>query len=358
MFRKVNVGIIGCGNIAGVMAATLKKMGSVRCYAVASRSLSKAQTFAEEWGAKVAYGSYEELVQDKKVDLVYIATPHSEHYANAMLCIKNKKAVLCEKAFMANRKQAEEVLTYAQSQKVLVAEAIWTRYMPMLKTIKEVLASGVIGEPVMLTGNLGYQMEQKERLNNPALAGGALLDVGVYALNFASMIFGNDVEKITSTCTYTASGVDRQSSFTLTYKNGKMAVLNCTMSGLSDRMGCIYGTNGYAIIENINNYESMTVYNNQYKKVGFYKKAKQISGYEYEVEACVKALKQGWLQCPQMPHDEILKMMEWMDELRKEWGVVYPFEVPENGLIENKEDIQDDISRDEISQVVQVDEEK
>lgn len=326
MFRKLNVGIIGCGKIASVMAATLKKMNSARCYAVASRTLSKAQVFATEWGAKVAYGSYEELVKDKKVDLIYIATPHSEHYANAKLCIENKKPILCEKAFMANRKQAEEILALAQEKKVLVAEAIWTRYMPMLKTMKDVLASGVIGEPVMLTGNLGYMMEHKERLNDPALAGGALLDVGVYALNFASMIFGNDIEKMTSTCTYTESGVDRQSSFTLTYKNGKMAVLNTTMSGISDRMGIIYGTNGYAVIENINNFESMSVYNNEYKKVAVYKRPKQISGYEYEVEACSKALKEGWIQCPQMPHEEILKMMEWMDELRKEWGVVYPFE--------------------------------
>lgn len=336
MFRKINVGIIGCGNIAGVMAATLKRMSSVRCYAVASRSISKAEQFAEQWGAKAAYGSYEELVQDKKVDLVYIATPHSEHYDNAMLCIRNKKAVLCEKAFMANQKQAEEILTFAESQQVLVAEAMWTRYMPMLKTIKEVLESGVIGEPVMLTGNLGYEMEHKERLNDPALAGGALLDVGVYALNFASMLFGNEIEKMTSACTYTDTGMDRQSSFTLIYKNGKMAVLNCTMSGVSDRHGMIYGTKGYAVIENINNFESMTVYNKEYQKVGFYKRAKQISGYEYEVEACVKALKEGWLQCPDMPHAETLKMMEWMDALRQEWGVVYPFE--KQNAIQNKKE--------------------
>lgn len=325
-FRKINVGILGCGHIAELMAATLKRMHSARCYAVASRSPSKADQFAEQWGAKNAYGSYEELVRDKKVDLVYIATPHSEHYANAMLCIRHKKPVLCEKAFMANRKQAEEILELAKAEQVFVTEAIWTRYMPMLGTIREVLESGVIGEPVMLTANLGYEMEQKERLNNPALAGGALLDVGIYALNFASMLFGDDIEKMTSTCTYTDTGMDRQSSFTLTYKNGRMAVLNCTMSGISDRHGMIYGTKGYAVIENINNFESMTVYNKEYKKVGFYKRPKQISGYEYEVEACVRALKEGWLQCPAMPHAETIKMMEWMDALRKEWGVVYPFE--------------------------------
>lgn len=326
VLKKLNVGIMGCGRIAGVMADTLKKMKSARCYAVASRSQSKAQLFADKWGAKAAYGSYEELVADKKVDLIYIATPHSEHYANVMLCIRNKKPVLCEKAFMANKGQAEDVLAFAQSEKVFVGEAMWTRYMPMRKTIKEVLSSGVIGVPVMLTANLGYSIEEKERLVDPSLAGGALLDLGVYALNFASMVFGDEVEKITSACTYAGTGVDAQDSFTLTYADGKMAVLNCTMRGISDRQGVIYGTKGYMVVENINNFDTLSVYNQEYKKIGFYKKPKQISGYEYEIEACGKALKEGWLQCPDMTHEEILKMMEWMDLLRRQWNVAYPFE--------------------------------
>lgn len=338
MLKKYNVGIIGCGKIAEVMASTIKKMNSVRCYAVASRSIDKAQTFAEKCGVKCAYGSYEELVKDKKVDLVYIATPHSEHYANAMLCIQNSKPVLCEKAFTANAKQAEKLLTLAREKKVFIAEAMWTRYMPMLKTIKEVLRSGVIGEPVMLTGNLGYMIDEKERMNDPALAGGALLDLGVYALNFASMIFGNEIKKITSACTYTASGLDRQNSMTIIYEDGRMAVLNSTMRGVSDRQGIIYGTKGYAVIQNINNFESMEVFDEFNKKVGAYKRPRQISGYEYEVEACVKALKSGWLQCPDMPHSEILFIMQQMDAVRNQWGIQFPFEQEENvsGQIEEK----------------------
>lgn len=329
MFKKYNIGIIGSGNIAGVMADTIKRMKNVRLYAVASRSKVKADVFAEKYGCKKAYGSYEELASDSKVDLVYIATPHSEHYENAKLCLLNGKPVLCEKAFTANAAQAKELIRISQERRVLLAEAIWTRYMPMLATIREVLGSGIIGELKTLTANLGYLIERVARLQEPALAGGALLDVGVYTLNFASMIFGDDIETIESSCTYTKTGVDEQNSITIYYKDGRMAVLNSSMISLSDRKGIIYGTKGFAIIENINNYESITVFDPRYKEVASYKRPRQISGYEYEVEACIKALENGEIECGEMPHSEIIRMMEIMDGLRAKWGIVYPFEKSE-----------------------------
>ena len=329
MFKKYNIGIIGSGNIAGVMADTIKRMKNVRLYAVASRSKVKADVFAEKYGCKKAYGSYEELASDSKVDLVYIATPHSEHYENAKLCLLNGKPVLCEKAFTANAAQAKELIRISQERRVLLAEAIWTRYMPMLATIREVLGSGIIGEPKTLTANLGYLIERVARLQEPALAGGALLDVGVYTMNFASMIFGDDIETIESSCTYTKTGVDEQNSITIYYKDGRMAVLNSSMISLSDRKGIIYGTKGFAIIENINNYESITVFDPRYKEIASYKRPRQISGYEYEVEACIKALENGEIECGEMPHSEIIRMMEIMDGLRAKWGIVYPFEKSE-----------------------------
>ena len=329
MFKKYNIGIIGSGNIAGVMADTIKRMKNVRLYAVASRSKVKADVFAEKYGCKKAYGSYEELASDSKVDLVYIATPHSEHYENAKLCLLNGKPVLCEKAFTANAAQAKELIRISQERRVLLAEAIWTRYMPMLATIREVLGSGIIGEPKTLTANLGYLIERVARLQEPALAGGALLDVGVYTLNFASMIFGDDIETIESSCTYTKTGVDEQNSITIYYKDGRMAVLNSSMISLSDRKGIIYGTKGFAIIENINNYESITVFDTRYKEIASYKRPRQISGYVYEVEACIKALENGEIECGEMPHSEIIRMMEIMDGLRAKWGIVYPFEKSE-----------------------------
>lgn len=326
MFEKYNIGIMGSGNIAGVMAETIKKMKNVKLYAVASRTKVKAEVFAGKYGCKKAYGSYEELVADKKVDLIYIATPHSEHFENARLCILNGKPVLCEKAFTANAAQAEELIRLAREKDVFIAEAMWTRYMPMLTTILEVLGSGIIGELKTLTANLGYVIDKVPRLREPSLAGGALLDVGVYTLNFASMILGNNIESIESTCTYTETGVDEQNSITIRYMDGKMAVLNSSMVSLSDRKGVIYGTKGYAVIDNINNFESITVYDIHYKQLASYKRPKQISGYEYEVEACLRALDAGELECIQMPHSETIRMMKIMDDIRKQWGVVYPFE--------------------------------
>lgn len=329
MLVKFNVGIMGAGNIAGVMANTLNKMKNVKCYAVASREQVKADAFAGKYGCKKAYGSYEELVMDKKVDLIYIATPHSEHFDNAKLCIEHGKPVLCEKAFTANASQAEELIRLAKEKGVFLAEAIWTRYMPMLATIKEVIGSGIIGDPKTLTANLGYVIDSVPRLQDPALAGGALLDVGVYTLNFALMIFGNDIGKIVSNCTYTKSGVDEQNSVTLQYEDGKVAHLNSSMVSISDRKGIIYGTKGFAIVENINNFESITVYDASYKKIAFYKAPKQISGYEYEVEASIRAVREKKLECPQMPHSETLRVMKLMDGIRREWNIVYPFEKTE-----------------------------
>lgn len=326
MFKRINMGILGAGNIAGTMAETVNKMMGVKCYAIASRTLEKAEGFGAAHGIKKCYGSYEELLADKKVDLVYVATPHSEHYENVKLCIRHKKPVLCEKAFMANAAQTEAILKLAEEEDVLVTEAMWIRYMPMYRKIREVLDSGIIGDVRMVSANLCYAIEGKKRLVEPALAGGALLDLGVYPIHFASMILGTEVEKTESSCDMLSTGVDRQESITLHYKNGAMAVLTASMSVISDRIGGIYGTKGYAVIENINNFESMAVYNEKHEKIAFYKAPKQISGYEYEVEACVKALREGWKQCPQLPHAETLRIMRLMDGLRAQWGVKYPFE--------------------------------
>lgn len=324
--KNYRIGIMGAGKIACTMAKTIAGMEQAECYAIASRTLEKAEAFAEEYGFEKAYGSYEELAADDNVDLIYVATPHSEHLANARLCINHHRPVLVEKSFTANAKQARELLSLAEKEKVLVTEAIWVRYMPFLAKIKEVLESGVVGRPTLLTANLGYNIAENQRLTDPALAGGALLDVGVYALNFAAMLFGNDFISSVSTCTFCDTGVDEQDSMTLIYSDGRMAVLNASMLSISDRKGIIHCEKGFIIIENINNFESMTVYDAGYQQIAFYEREKQITGYEYEVEAALQAIEAGELECPQMPHEETIRMMEIMDSFRAEWRLRYPFE--------------------------------
>lgn len=326
IMKEYSVGIMGTGGMAHKMARTLAVMDGVKCGAAASRTLEKAQRFADEFEIEKAYGSYEELAADDSIDMIYIATPHSEHLANARICIHHHKPVLVEKAFTANVKQAEELFSYAEKENVFVTEAIWVRYMPFLNKIKEVLASGVIGTPTMLTANLGYDIDHNKRLTDPMLAGGALLDVGVYALNFACMLFGDDYERICSACTYHTTGVDEQDSMTLIYPDGKMAVLNASMLSVSDRKGIIHGDKGFMIIENINNFESISVYNKARKRIAYYEREKQITGYEYEVQSALEAIENGKFECSEMPHNETIHMMQLMDTLRKQWKIKYPFE--------------------------------
>ena len=322
----LKVGIMGTGRIASVLAETMVQMPVVCLYGAASRSLEKAEEFAARFSIKKAYGSYEELAADSEVQLIYIATPHSEHSRNARLCLEHGKHVLCEKSFAANYSQAKEMIDLAQEKNLMITEAMWVRYMPMADTLKEVLASGIIGEPMTLTANLAYLVSDKHRIVAPELAGGALLDVGVYTLNFASLVFGDEITDIASSVIKTETGVDAQNSITLLYPGGKMAVLNSSIQVLSDRQGIIYGTKGFLVVENINNFESICVYNTDRKLVGTYQRPEQITGYEYQVLASKDAIEQGWTECPQMPHQTTLNVMRVMDELRRQWRIRYPFE--------------------------------
>ena len=219
----MNVAILGAGNIACKMTEAINGLDdSVRAYAVASRDLEKAQRFREKWGFEKAYGSYEQMLSDPEVDLVYVATPHSFHLAHARRCIDFGKPVLLEKPMTVSADQARELFAYAEEKNVFITEAIWTRYMPSHKIIRQLLDSGVIGTPHMIMADLSYPISHVPRMTTPALAGGSLLDIGIYCLNFASMVFGDDIADIRGTCTYCDTGVDCQDSITLTYRDADL----------------------------------------------------------------------------------------------------------------------------------------
>ena len=328
-----NVAILGAGNIARQMAKTLRLMKArgdkVELYAVGSRDKARAEAFAQAEGFAKAYGSYEELLRDDGVDLVYIATPHSHHGEQIEQCVTHGKAVLCEKAFTATAAQAERALALAKEKGVLVTEAIWTRYVPMRRMLDELLASGVIGTPRVLTANLGYTIYDKERIRRPELAGGALLDVGVYVLNFAAMVFGTQVERMESSVRLMDTGVDMQESITLHYPDGRMAELMATAACNTSRRCWIYGDQGCAEVDNVNNPRRITLYANANDPASVTRVINappQLTGYEYEVLACLRALETGALECPEMPHAETLRIMRWMDTLRHSWDMRYPFE--------------------------------
>ncbi len=322
----MKIGILGTGNIVHNITATLKKMSDMECYAIASRTRERAEQAAREFGFEKAYGSYEELVADKAVELVYIATPHSRHYEDMKLCIAAGKPVLCEKAFTMNSAQAKEIKALAAEAGVYVAEAIWTRYMPSRQLINETLASGIIGKVCSLTANLSYTISGNYRIVAPELAGGALLDVGVYGINFALMHFGEDIVRVESSVQMTDTGVDGMESITLHYKDGRMAVLTHGIYGRSDRKGIFYGNQGYMVVENINNPQSISVYDQGDNLVKFLSVPEQISGYEYQFMEAARCIAAGKVESESMPLADSITVMEVMDGLRKQWGLKYPQE--------------------------------
>ena len=320
------VGIIGAGWIAEKMAEALAPLEDYCVYAIASRSIGKATEFAGRWNIPKAYGSYEDMVKDNDVDLVYIATPHSHHFPHAMLALNAGKPVLVEKAFTANAAEAEELIETARSKGLFITEAIWTRYMPLSHKVKEIMESGIIGKPRVITATLCYMMEFKERILRPDLCGGALLDLGVYALNFARMYFGTDIVRTVSNCHMGPTGIDLQECISLSYADGKMANLQAGTLCLNDRQGIINGTEGYIRVDNINCPEVVEVYRNYELVERYVKPEDMVNGYEYQVIEAHRCIEAGLAESPMMPHQETLDIMKQMDGLRKEWGVVYPMD--------------------------------
>ena len=322
----MNIAFLGAGRIAHVLAKTMVQMPDVTLYAVAARDLGRAESFAAEYGFRKAYGSYIEMLRDPNVELVYIATPHSHHFEHMKLCIEYGKNVLCEKAFTLNAPQAAEIKRLANEKGVYVAEAIWTRYMPSRQLINDFLASGVVGKISTMTCNLSYPVTYKERIVRPELAGGALLDVGIYGLNFALMHFGDDILRTDSSVRFTDTGVDAMETITLHYRDGRMAVITAGVLARGDRKGIFYGDKGYIIVENINNPQSISVYDLTDTLIKKLEVPAQISGYEYQIREAMARIRAGEIEAASMPLDTTIAVMERMDALRKDWGLIYPME--------------------------------
>jgi predicted dehydrogenase len=322
----MKVGIIGTGWIAEKAAITLAGLTECEAYAVGSRTLEKANAFAAKWNIKKAYGSYSELIADADVDLIYIGTPHSHHYDVTRESILAGKPCLVEKAFMANYRQAKEIVDLAREHRVFLAEAIWTRYQPVVATVRQLIADGRIGTPHLVTATLGYSMGDKPRIMRPDLCGGALLDLGVYALNFVRMFFQADIVSMDGHCVKSQTGMDLTNAITLVLSDGTLCNLQSSAQCVGDNIGVIAGTKGNLIIDNINNPQKITVNGPDRTYIKTIHVPQQITGYEYQFLACRQCLKEGLLEPREMPLDETLYVMQLMDQLRQQWGVRYPMD--------------------------------
>ena len=278
------------------------------------------------WKIRKSYGSYAELIADPDVDLVYVATPHSHHYDVTKEALLAGKPCLVEKAFMANARQTKEIIELAHERKVFLAEAIWTRYQPLVNIVRELIHKGQIGTPRLLTATLGYSMGDKPRIMRADLCGGALLDLGVYALNFVRMFFPADIVSMESQCVKSKTGMDLTNAISIILADGMLCNLQSSAACVGDNIGVIAGTEGNLIIDNINNPQTITENGPDRTYIETIHVPQQITGYEYQFIACRQALIDGILEPREMPHEETLYIMQLMDGLRQKWGVHYPMD--------------------------------
>ena len=327
MDRKIRWGILATGNIARSFVAGLQLAADAEFSAVGSRSLDGAEKFAREFGFQRSHGSYEDLANDPDVDVVYVATPHPMHRENTLMCLAAGKAVLCEKPFAINAREAEEVIRFAREHRVFLMEAMWTRFLPVLVRVRELLTEGAIGEARMLQADFGFRakLDPKSRLFDPQLGGGALLDVGIYPVALASMVFGPP-SRISSMAHIGETGVDEQGAMILGYPQGQLAVLSTAIRTTTPHDAVIMGTEGNIRINPpwwqptsltlTRGREEATTIDLPYEG----------NGYQHEAEEVMRCLRAGKLESETMPLDETLATMQTLDEIRAQWGLKYPME--------------------------------
>jgi len=327
MDNQIHWGIIGTGSIAHKFATGLRALPEAKLVAVGSRSLEHAHQFGEEFKVPHKYASYDELAQDSEVDVIYIATPHPYHKDNTLLCLNNGKAVLCEKPLAINSAQVADMVSCARTNNIFLMEAMWTHCFPAMTKVRELIHERAIGEVRLLEAKFCFRTGwyPEGRLLNPTFGGGALLDVGVYNIALAYIIFGKSPSRISSMAHLGDTGVDEQSSMILGYDNGAMANLTCAVRTNTPQDAAIYGTDGWIeipspywqpdyIVLHTNDREEMMTF----ERVG--------NGYSFEAIEVMRCLRAGFLESRIVPLDMSIAVMSTMDEIRAQWGLKYPME--------------------------------
>jgi predicted dehydrogenase len=327
MGKRYRWGIIGAGHIAHKFADALRRVENAKLQAIASTNAQRAKEFAKKYSIPDIHEGYGKLFSSEAVDIVYIATPHNFHCNNALDALKAQKHVLCEKPMAVNRSQVKQMINAAQENTVFLMEAMWTRFLPMMTEVRDIIEDGTIGDPQLLYADFGvkFDYDPKHRTYNPDLAGGALLDLGVYCIGLASMIFGKP-NTILSTVKMAKTGVDERSTVILEYENAKVAVLFQALDLEGPREALIVGTEGSIKLHSgwtAGSDYSLKLNNGTEKKIS----AETCeNGFIYQIMAVQDSLDAGKTQCELMSLDETLAITETMDALRSQWGLTYPFE--------------------------------
>lgn len=327
--KPVSLSILGAGHIAGktaTAAAHLATRGEIRLRAVAARDPARAAAFAARFGFETSFGSYEALAADPETDLVYVATPNTLHAPHSRLCLEGGKHVLCEKPFTVNAREGEEVFSLARPRGLFCGEAMWLRFLPASAAIGKALRAGRIGTPRLIEADFAVPISEKERIREPALGGGALLDLGVYPIAFALMHFGEDYADATGRATLLPTGVDDQSAFSLGWADGRIAACACSATAAGGACGRIVGTTGEIDVPQLVHCEGFRISPFGGGEPEDFDFPFECNGYEYELRAAARAVAAGLPECPEAPQSATLAALRAMDALRALWGVRFPSE--------------------------------
>ncbi|MES2017447.1 MAG: Gfo/Idh/MocA family oxidoreductase [Pseudomonadota bacterium] len=319
MTEAIRWGILGTGKIARAFATALKDTPGARLVAVGSRSAASAQAFADEFGAAAAFGSYEALAEAPGIDIVYIGTPHPMHAANAMLLLNGGKAVLCEKPFTMNRREAEQVIALAREKRLFLMEAMWTRFMPALALVRDIIASGEIGKVRHVIADFGFTAttDPDHRVNNLALGGGALLDLGIYPLSIATALLG-PVKSVAAQAEMGPTGVDIQTGFLLRHEGGGMSVCSCSLAAKTPVELSVSGELGFVRMNTQFHRATSVTVNTRTIETPYLG-----NGYVHEAIEAGRCLRAGLLESPGMTQDETLALMGVLDQIRAQIGLRY-----------------------------------
>lgn len=325
MSQKIRWGILGCGKIAAKFAADLRLVKDAVLHAIASRDENRANDFAKTYGIERVFTSYKDLAMSD-VDVIYIATPHGFHYEHTLLCLNHKKAVLCEKAFALNTKQAREMIDLARMNQVFLMEAFWTKFLPQYKKIIEIIDSGVLGELRWLQADFGFHAPEPlvQRLYDPLLGGGSLLDVGIYPVFMAQSLFGKP-EDIQAMMIPYPSGVDEQCAMTLRHREGVLASLSSSFTADTPVQATIAGTAGRIEIRDRFHNASSRIFlgigKEELKEIEVYREDGY--GYQFEAQHVTDCLLKNITESPVMTHQDTLDLMETLDAIRNVCGIRY-----------------------------------
>ena len=325
MSNTVRWGILGTGRIARDFATALRDTPGATLAAVASRERPTAEAFADEFGIPLRLAGYDSLAACADVDLVYIGTPHAMHAENALAMLAGGKGVLCEKPFALNRAQAEQVVALARSRRVFLMEAMWTRFMPALAEAKRILASGVLGEVSQASADFGFAATggPEARLFNPALGGGALLDVGIYPLSITAYLLGA-VDAVRAQAELGPTGVDLQTVFTLRHAGGALSTCACSLKARTPGLLTVSGRNGHLRLD-APFHRAPTVTLTLAGEPPLEIPTPYLgNGYVHEAIEAQRCWTEGLIESPAMTHEETLHLMGVLDDIRRQVGVRYP----------------------------------